>query len=100
MGHSSQVLSILFVASSNVLLDFVAATAGLIAVTAVSSREARYRKERVPEEHLRVILGGMLTEVGLLTILLAAFLMLLATIWWGEPRTPPLPARFRSAPVG
>jgi len=70
MGDNTQILAILFVASTgNVLLVFIAATAALITITAVSSRGAKYLQEHVPEEHLRVVLGGLLIAVGLLTIL-------------------------------
>ena len=78
MGDSTQVLAILFVASTgNVLLVFVAATAALVLITAVSSRGASYLKDRIPEEHLRAILGGLLIAVGLLTVVLAAYPALL-----------------------
>jgi len=70
MGDNTQILTILFVASTgNVVLVFVAATAALVAVTALSSRGARYLQQHVPEERLRVVLGGLLIAVGLLTIL-------------------------------
>jgi len=73
MGDNTQVLTILFVASTgNVLLVFVAATAALITITAVSSQGAGYLHEHVPEERLRVVLGGLLIAVGLLTILFTA----------------------------
>jgi Ca2+/H+ antiporter, TMEM165/GDT1 family len=73
MGDNTQILAILFVASTgNVVLVFVAATAALVAITAVSSRGARYLHEHVPEERLRVVLGGLLIAVGLLTILFTA----------------------------
>jgi hypothetical protein len=54
------------------VLVFVAATAALITITAFSTRGAGYLHEHVPEERLRVVLGGMLIAVGLLTILFAA----------------------------
>ena len=70
MGDNTQVLTILFVASTgNVVLVYLAATAALVVVTAFSARGARYLNEHVPEERLRVILGGLLIAVGLLTIL-------------------------------
>ena len=70
MGDNTQILAILFVASTgNVVLVFVAATAALVMITAVSSRGAGYLHEHVPEERLRVVLGGLLITVGLLTIL-------------------------------
>jgi Ca2+/H+ antiporter, TMEM165/GDT1 family len=73
MGDNTQILAILFVASTrNVVLVYVAATAALIAITAVSSRGARYLRDHVPEERLRAVLGGLLIAVGLLTILLTA----------------------------
>jgi Ca2+/H+ antiporter, TMEM165/GDT1 family len=78
MGDNTQILAILFVASTgNAVLVFVAATAALVMITAVSSRGARYLRERVPEEHLRVVLGGLLITVGLLTILFTALPSLL-----------------------
>ncbi|HTP53902.1 MAG TPA: TMEM165/GDT1 family protein [Thermoplasmata archaeon] len=73
MGDNTQILAILFVASTgNVVLVYVAATAALIAVTALSSRGARYLQEHVPERRLRGVLGGLLIAVGLLTIVIAA----------------------------
>jgi putative Ca2+/H+ antiporter (TMEM165/GDT1 family) len=73
MGDNTQILTILFVASTgNVVLVFVAATAALITITALSSRGAGYLHEHVPEERLRVVLGGLLIAVGLLTILFTA----------------------------
>jgi hypothetical protein len=51
------------------VLVFVAATAALVVITAVSSRGAGYLHEHVPEERLRAVLGGLLIAVGLLTIL-------------------------------
>lgn len=70
MGDNTQILAILFVASTgNVVLVFVAATAALIMITAVSSRGAGYLHEHVPEERLRTVLGGLLVTVGVLTIL-------------------------------
>jgi Ca2+/H+ antiporter, TMEM165/GDT1 family len=78
MGDNTQILAILFVASTgNVLLVFLAATAALIAITAISARGARYLSEHVPEEHLRLVLGGLLCAVGALTILLTEFPRLL-----------------------
>jgi|HubBroStandDraft_1064217.scaffolds.fasta_scaffold12392_1 putative Ca2+/H+ antiporter (TMEM165/GDT1 family) len=73
MGDNTQILAILFVASTgNVLLVFVAATAALVTITAISARGARYLHEHVPEERLRIVLGGLLVAVGLLTILFTA----------------------------
>jgi Ca2+/H+ antiporter, TMEM165/GDT1 family len=70
MGDNTQILAIVFVASTgNVVLVYVAATAALLFVTAISSRGARYLRDHVPEERLRVVLGGLLIAVGLLTIL-------------------------------
>jgi len=70
MGDNTQILAIVFVASTgNVVLVFVAATAALVMITAFSARGARYLQEHVPEERLRDILGGLLIAVGLLTIL-------------------------------
>ena len=78
MGDNTQILAIVFVASTgNVVLVFVAATAALILITAVSSRGAGYLHKHVPEERLRVVLGGLLITVGLLTMLIAAFPSLL-----------------------
>jgi Ca2+/H+ antiporter, TMEM165/GDT1 family len=79
MGDNTQILAILFVASTgNVALVFIAATAALITITAVSSRGAGYLHEHVPEERLRTVLGGLLIAVGVLTILFTAFPGLLA----------------------
>ena len=70
MGDNTQILAIVFVASTgNVVLVFVAATAALVMITAFSARGARYLQEHVPEERLRDLLGGLLIAVGLLTIL-------------------------------
>ena len=81
MGDNTQILAILFVASTgNVVLVFVAATAALVAITAISSRGAGYLHEHVPEERLRVVLGGLLIAVGLLTILFSALPSLLAFV--------------------
>jgi Ca2+/H+ antiporter, TMEM165/GDT1 family len=78
MGDNTQILAIVFVASTgNVLLVYVAATAALILITAVSSRSARYLREHVPEERLRLVLGGLLIAVGALTILFATLPSLL-----------------------
>jgi len=78
MGDNTQILAILFVASTgNVVLVFVAATAALVMITAISSRGAGYLHEHVPEEHLRVVLGGLLITVGLLTMLFTTFPSLL-----------------------
>jgi putative Ca2+/H+ antiporter (TMEM165/GDT1 family) len=78
MGDNTQILAILFVASTgSVVLVFVAATAALVAITAISSRGAGYLQEHVPEERLRVVLGGLLIAVGLLTMLFSAFPSLL-----------------------
>ncbi len=78
MGDNTQILAILFVASTgNVVLVFVAVTAALIMITAVSSRGAGYLHEHVPEERLRIVLGGLLISVGLLTILFTALPSLL-----------------------
>ena len=78
MGDNTQILAIVFVASTgNVVLVFVSATAALILITAISSRGARYLHEHVPEERLRVVLGGLLVAVGLLTVLFTALPSLL-----------------------
>jgi putative Ca2+/H+ antiporter (TMEM165/GDT1 family) len=78
MGDNTQILAILFVASTgNVVLVFVAATAALVTITAVSSRASGYLHEHIPEERLRVLLGGLLITVGLLTILFTALPSLL-----------------------
>jgi Ca2+/H+ antiporter, TMEM165/GDT1 family len=70
MGDNTQILAIVFVASTgNVILVYVAATAALVLVTAVSSRGAAYLQAHVPQERLRLVLGGLLIAVGLLTIL-------------------------------
>jgi putative Ca2+/H+ antiporter (TMEM165/GDT1 family) len=78
MGDNTQILAIVFVASThNVVLVFVAATAALVTIAAVSSRGAGYLHEHIPEERLRVVLGGLLIAVGLLTILFTALPSLL-----------------------
>jgi putative Ca2+/H+ antiporter (TMEM165/GDT1 family) len=78
MGDNTQILAIVFVASTrNVVLVFVAATAALVMITAISSRGAGYLHEHVPEERLRVVLGGMLIVVGMLTILFTVYPSLL-----------------------
>ncbi len=72
MGDNTQVLAILFVASTHApLLVYVAATLGLVAVTAVSCQAADQLRRRIPEERLRVLLAGVLLAVGALTILFA-----------------------------
>lgn len=74
MGDNTQVLTIVFVASTgNVLLVFLGAAAGLIVVTGISARSARHLAERIPQERLRVVLGGLLAAVGALTIVFTAF---------------------------
>jgi Ca2+/H+ antiporter, TMEM165/GDT1 family len=74
MGDNTQILTILFVASTgNVLLVFLAASAALIVVTGISSQGARRLAERIPEEKLRVVLGGLLAAVGTLTIVFTAY---------------------------
>jgi Ca2+/H+ antiporter, TMEM165/GDT1 family len=78
MGDNTQIVAILFVASTgNVVLVFVAATAALVLITGISSRGAGYLHEHVPEERLRIVLGGLLIAVGLLTILFTALPSLL-----------------------
>lgn len=78
MGDNTQVLAILFVASTgNAVLVYLAATAALVSVTAVSSRGAGYLLQHVPEERLRLVLGALLIAVGLLTILFSALPSLL-----------------------
>jgi putative Ca2+/H+ antiporter (TMEM165/GDT1 family) len=78
MGDNTQILTILFVASTgNVALVLFAATAALVMITAVSSRGAGYLHEHVSEERLRVVLGGLLIAVGLLTLLFSVFPSLL-----------------------
>jgi Ca2+/H+ antiporter, TMEM165/GDT1 family len=78
MGDNTQILSILFVASTgNIVLVFVAATSALIVITAVSARGAGYLKAHVPEERLRGVMGALLILVGLLTILFGWFPALL-----------------------
>jgi putative Ca2+/H+ antiporter (TMEM165/GDT1 family) len=78
MGDNTQILTILFVASTgNIVLVFVAATLALVTITAVSSRGARYLHVHVPEERLRWVLGGLLVTVGLITILVTVFPSLL-----------------------
>jgi putative Ca2+/H+ antiporter (TMEM165/GDT1 family) len=79
MGDNTQILTILFVASTgNVALVFVAATTALVTITAISSRGARYLQQHVPEQRLRWVLGGLLITVGALTIFFTAFPSILA----------------------
>ena len=74
MGDNTQILAILFVASTgNVLLVFVATTAALVAIAAISSASASYLKQHVSEERLRVTLGAALLLVGTLTIVFSLF---------------------------
>jgi Ca2+/H+ antiporter, TMEM165/GDT1 family len=81
MGDNTQILAILFVASTgNVVLVYVAATAALVTITAVSTKGARYLQQHVPEERLRLVLGGLLIVVGLLTILFTAVPSLLSFV--------------------
>ncbi len=71
MGDNTQVLAILFVASTHdVVLVYLAATAALITIAALSSAGARYLMRRIPEPRLRLILGALLMIVGTLTIVL------------------------------
>jgi len=78
MGDNTQILAIVFVAATgNVLLVYVAAVAALVTVTAVSAAGASYLSRRVPEERLRVVLGGLLILVGALTVLVGLFPQLL-----------------------
>jgi len=78
MGDNTQILAIVFVASTgNVLLVFIAATAALVTITALSARGANYLREHVPEEHLRFALGSVLVLVGSLTILFSLYPSLL-----------------------
>jgi putative Ca2+/H+ antiporter (TMEM165/GDT1 family) len=72
MGDNTQVLAIVFVATTrNVLLVYLAATAGLVAVTALSARAASSLRRRIPEERLRLLLGSALLAVGAVTLALA-----------------------------
>jgi putative Ca2+/H+ antiporter (TMEM165/GDT1 family) len=72
MGDNTQVLAIVFVAATrNVLLVYLAATAALVTVTAVSARGANWLRRRIPEEKLRVVLGACLLLVGAVTIAFA-----------------------------
>lgn len=78
MGDNTQILAIVFVASTgNVLLVWIAATAALITITALSARGASYLREHVPEDRLRATLGSALVLVGALTILFSVFPSLL-----------------------
>lgn len=78
MGDNTQILAILFVASTgNILLVWVATTAALVTITGLSSRAAGYLHQHIPEERLRLVLGGLLVAVGLLTILFTAYPSLL-----------------------
>ena len=81
MGDNTQILAIVFVASTgNVLLVFLAATAALIAITILSARGASYLREHVPEERLRAALGSVLVLVGSLTIFFSLFPSLLPIV--------------------
>jgi putative Ca2+/H+ antiporter (TMEM165/GDT1 family) len=78
MGDNTQILTIVFVASTgNIELVYIAATAALVLVTAISSGGASYLQRHVPEQHFRMVLGVVLITVGLLTILFTAFPTLL-----------------------
>lgn len=72
MGDNTQVLAILFVAATHdVVLVYVAATAALITIAAVSCAGARYLARYISEQRLRLVLGSLLLLVGALTILVA-----------------------------
>lgn len=71
MGDTTQILAIVFVASTgNVVLVYLAVTAALVVVAAVSAAGARYLSERIPEGRLRFALGALLIVVGIATIVL------------------------------
>ncbi|HEV2449113.1 MAG TPA: TMEM165/GDT1 family protein [Thermoplasmata archaeon] len=72
MGDNTQVLTILFVASTkNVLLVFVSAALALVSVAAIGARSGEFLRSRVPARRLERYLSGVLCVVGLLTILIA-----------------------------
>jgi putative Ca2+/H+ antiporter (TMEM165/GDT1 family) len=72
MGDNTQILTILFVASTrNPLLVFVAAVLGLVAVAAIGVRSGEFLRSRVPAERLEKLLAAILVVVGSLTILFA-----------------------------
>lgn len=74
MGDNTQILTIVFVASTgDVLLVYLAATAALVTVTAFSAWGAGYLRQHIPEERLRAVLGGLLLAVGALTILFSLY---------------------------
>ena len=74
MGDNTQILTIVFVASTrNVLLVFVAAAAALVTVTAISARGASYLNARIPQDRLRIVLGSLLVLVGVATILFTVY---------------------------
>jgi len=80
MGDTTQILAIVLVASTrDPLLVFLAATAALATITAISVTAARYFAARVPEERLRLVLGAIFLFVGALTI-----------VWTFEPRWIPV----------
>ncbi|MCI4346824.1 MAG: TMEM165/GDT1 family protein [Thermoplasmata archaeon] len=72
MGDNTQVLTILFVASTrNPLLVFVAAALALISVAAIGARSGEFLRTRVPAERLERLLAMILVVVGVLTVLFA-----------------------------
>ncbi|MCI4335088.1 MAG: TMEM165/GDT1 family protein [Thermoplasmata archaeon] len=72
MGDNTQILTILFVASTgDPLLVFVAAVLALVSVAAIGSRSGEFLRTRVPAERLERILAGLLLLIGILTVLLA-----------------------------
>lgn len=72
MGDNTQVLTILFVASTkDALLVFVAAALALVSVAAIGSRSGEFLRTRVPAQRLERYLAAVLCGVGLVTILLA-----------------------------
>jgi putative Ca2+/H+ antiporter (TMEM165/GDT1 family) len=72
MGDNTQILAIVFVAATgNIVLVFLATAGALIAVAALSAAGASYLGRRIPEEHLRYLMGGLLIAVGVLTAVLA-----------------------------
>ncbi|MCI4363745.1 MAG: TMEM165/GDT1 family protein [Thermoplasmata archaeon] len=72
MGDNTQILTILFVASTrNPLLVFVAATLALVTVAGIGARSGEFLRTRVPAERLERVLAAVLVLIGSLTVLFA-----------------------------
>jgi Ca2+/H+ antiporter, TMEM165/GDT1 family len=72
LGGNTQILAILFVASTqNVLLVLIAAWLALVTVTAIELRTATYLMVHVPVEKIERALGAVLVVVGAIAIFLA-----------------------------